>query len=111
MARTCLNHKDRPAATMCHQCHKPVCKACLLLTPEGSFCSSACGVLYGQFKERMRQGRPAGSSQLAMPIALALLLVVLLVGGVHFAARKGFRPAQSIDLLGRLFRGVESIRR
>ncbi len=111
MAKACLTHKDRPAVTMCHQCHRPVCKACLFVTPQGNFCSSPCSVLAREFKERIKAGPPPGSRRLAGTIAVALLLVVLVVGAVHVAARKGFKPAQSVDLLGRLFKGVESIRR
>lgn len=103
MAKTCVNHKDQPSATMCHQCHSPVCRACTTVTPHGSFCSSECSTLNRQYQEKLRSGEiKAGSGGFALKLFLFLLLAVGLLAGIHVAAVRGFKPARNVDLIGRM---------
>ena len=111
MAKTCVNHKDQPSVTMCHQCHLPLCKSCTMVTPHGSFCSSECSILNREFKEKMRTceaRKPSGG--IAIKLFLFLLLVVVGMIGIHVAANKGFGPARALDLIGRLLEKVEAAR-
>jgi hypothetical protein len=109
LAKACSKHPDRPSATMCHQCHRPVCKTCTIVTPHGSFCSSECSIQNREFKERMRTGEAkAPSGGMAIKLFLFLLLVILGVAGIHMAAKKGIAPARSIDIIGILFEKVEA---
>ena len=39
---TCANHRDIKAAADCDRCSKPVCRSCVVQTPRGKFCSTAC---------------------------------------------------------------------
>jgi hypothetical protein len=109
MAKLCLTHKDRPAATMCHRCHRPICTSCTLVSPDGSFCSSECNVLYRQFKAANPRGAPSG--HWAGKLAGIVLCVVLLLAGIHLAARAGIGAAKPFDLVGRLLGQVEALKR
>jgi hypothetical protein len=109
LAKACVNHKDQPSATMCHQCHRPICKACTTLAPHGSFCSPECSVQNREFKEKVRTGevkKPQG----AILLFGFLFLVVIAMAGLHMAATKGFTPARKLDLIGYLLEKVEGVR-
>jgi hypothetical protein len=101
VAKTCVNHGNVPAATMCHQCHVPVCPSCTTVTPHGSFCSSTCGLRHREFGEKLRSGelRPARGG-LALKLFLGLLVVVGGLSVIHFAALRGILPARRIDVIG-----------
>jgi hypothetical protein len=43
-------------------------------------------------------------------IAAILLLVLLVLIAVHLAASRGLRPAKAIDVLGRLFEGLDFLK-
>lgn len=103
MAKTCFNHKDAPASTMCHQCHHPICKACSLVTPQGIFCSPECNLLNRDVKARLQEGAPTGMTRLETMLKLiaAFVLICLGFGGIHMAARKVPR-LKKIDLIGRV---------
>src|SRR5207249_10295492 len=100
VAKACINHKDQPSVTMCHQCHRPICKACTRVTPHGSFCSSECSIQNREFKERLRTGETRAPGGIAIKLFLFLLIAVLGVVGIHMAAKKGFKMARSVDLIG-----------
>jgi hypothetical protein len=104
MARSCINHKDAPSATMCHQCHHPICKACTLVTPQGIYCSPECSILNRDMKERLKQGTPKdGMRKLEALIKLiaAFLLICLGFFGIHVAAQK-VPKLRNADVIGRL---------
>jgi len=107
VAKACINHKDAPAATMCHQCHVPVCRSCTTLTPHGSFCSSECSIQHREFGEKLRSGEAkAAGGGLALKLFLGLLVLVGALATIHVAARRGIRPAARIDLIGFLLQKV-----
>lgn len=99
MPRTCINHKDVPSATMCHQCHHPICKACSIVMPAGTFCSTECSILNREVKERLRAGTPKEKSGFFTKSAAAFVLVVVCFMGIHLAAGRA-RALQRIDVIG-----------
>ena len=110
MAKKCINHPDQPSATMCHQCHVPVCRSCTTVTPHGSFCSSECSLLNRDFMEKLKSGEITRSGGLALKLFLFLLTAVILLGGIHMAAVKGIKPAKNIDLIGKLLEKAETLK-
>jgi hypothetical protein len=103
MAKTCFNHKDAPAATMCHQCHHPICKACSLVTPQGIFCSPECNILNRDVKSRLQEGTPKAMTRLEtlLKLIVAFVLICLGFGGIHMAAER-VPKLKKIDVIGRL---------
>lgn len=111
MAKACANHKEQPAATMCHQCHVPVCKACTVVTAHGSFCSSECSLLNREFKERIRAGGTAGApGGVAIKFCLFALILLVAMVGIHMAANRGAAFVRPIDLIGRLLGKMEALK-
>jgi hypothetical protein len=106
MAKTCLNHKDQTAVTMCHQCHKPLCKSCTMVTSHGSFCSSECSILFREFREKMKAGGPQKSGA-GKKLVFFILLLVAAVILIHLAATNGVEIARKFDILGRLLEGSD----
>jgi hypothetical protein len=100
MARSCINHKDTPSATMCHQCHHPICKACSLVTPQGTYCSPECSILNREVKERLRQGKPKEAGGFFTKAAAAFVLMVVGFMGIHLAATHGMTKLKRIDVIG-----------
>jgi len=105
MSKTCVRHKEAPAATMCHQCHSPICTPCSIVTPRGTFCSPECGLLYREFKER--QGREKDDVSYSKLTTLIKLIVALLLMGLGFvginqAAEHGVPQLRRVDIIGRI---------
>ena len=98
MAKVCLNHKEQPAVTMCHQCHKPICKSCVTVTPQGSFCSSECLVTNRKVMASLGTAPKQAKSKAVM---LVLLVIVLGIIAMHFVARDN-KALRSFDLIGGL---------
>lgn len=97
MAKACINHQDQPAVTMCHQCHKPICKSCVMVTPQGSFCSSECSIVYREMKGKIRQeGTKSSATKI---IVVVILFVIAAAFAIHLGARsqKWLRP---FDIIG-----------
>ncbi len=111
MAKKCINHGGQPAVTMCHQCHKPICKSCTMVTPHGSFCSSECSVIFREFREKMKASAATRKSGYGLEAVVLLLLIIGAFILIHLAARNGVGPLQKIDLVGRILQGTESLRR
>jgi hypothetical protein len=111
MSRNCATHRDVPAVVHCHQCHKPVCTACTVVTPLGRFCSAECGLLYREFKDKFKAGLPKKQTGAAVVLAGLILLMVAAAGGLHWAARKGVRGAEKWDFIGRFFGKVKEAAR
>ena len=103
MAKTCLNHPDAPATTMCHQCHHPICKACSLVSPQGIFCSPECSILHRDAKSRLQEKGPKEMTRLEtiLKLLVAFVLICLGFGGIHMAAER-VPKLKKIDLIGRL---------
>jgi hypothetical protein len=110
VARTCANHAEREAPTACFQCRKPVCAACTTVAADGSFCSPECGVLWRALRERPGEDalfRKTGMALKGMAILLGVLVVLI---GVHAAARRGSALAKRVDVLGRMFDGLDALK-
>jgi len=105
MPKTCINHKETPAATMCHQCHVPICTACSIVSPQGTFCSPECSVLNRQFKTKAADDDPKGMPKVEalLKIVAAFLLIWLGFYGIHVAAQR-VPQLQKIDVVGRIMR-------
>ncbi len=111
MAKSCVNHGNQPAVTMCHQCHKPICKSCTMVTAHGSFCSSECSVIFREFKEKMKSSAAARKSGLGMKLVIILLLAAGALVLIHLGARNGVEPLKGIDVIGRILRNAETLTR
>jgi len=105
MAKVCLTHQDRPAATMCRQCHRPVCTSCTLVTPQGSFCSTECSLLFRNFQAEWKATGTPRSGLLKGAVGLVFVAVMLILA-VHLMARGGIPVAKKIDLVGALLQAV-----
>jgi ribulose-5-phosphate 4-epimerase/fuculose-1-phosphate aldolase len=105
MAKTCVHHKETPAATMCHQCHAPICTACSIVTPHGTFCSPECGILFRDFKDR-RSAEKEDQAYSKMTVVIKLVAALLLIGlgfvGINQAAEHGMPQLRRIDVIGRI---------
>lgn len=104
MSRTCINHKDAPSVTMCHQCHHPICTACSLVTPQGTYCSPECVILNRGMKEKLQSGAPKeGMTKVEGLLKLMAAFVLCCVGlyGIHVAALK-VPKLRRADVIGRL---------
>ncbi|MBI3858237.1 MAG: hypothetical protein HY293_21350 [Planctomycetes bacterium] len=104
MPKTCINHKEAPAATMCHQCHSPICKSCSLVTPQGTFCSPECNILNRDVKSRLLEGASKeGMTRLETLLKLMAAFLLICVGmyGIHIAALRAPK-LKKIDLIGRV---------
>ncbi|HYF01191.1 MAG TPA: B-box zinc finger protein [Planctomycetota bacterium] len=109
MVRTCAKHPERAASTACRQCKAAVCPACAVVAAVGSFCSAECQVLFLALKEtpERRAARRAGWGGQSV-VVLACLFGLLL--GIHGAARAGLKPARAVDVIGRLFEGLDKLK-
>jgi hypothetical protein len=104
MAHNCIHHKDTAAATMCHECHDPICTACSLVTPQGTYCSPECVILHRQMKERLAKGKSRDGMQKLeglIKLVAAFLLMSLGFYGIHVAAQK-IPKLRKADVIGRL---------
>ena len=101
--RTCINHKDAPSVTMCHQCHHPICKACSVVTPQGTYCSPECVILNRGMKDKLREPDSDSYSKMTGIIKLiaAFSLIVLGFIGINVAAQH-VPKLKKIDLIGRV---------
>jgi hypothetical protein len=72
----CIRHADAPAAVMCHQCHKPICKACVVAMPSGSFCSAECAAMNKSVKAHLKGF--TGPKPRGLVVAVGLFLAVVL---------------------------------
>lgn len=113
MSKTCINHREAPSTTMCHQCHRPICKACTLVTPQGMFCSSECGLLNREFKEKAKEGgtrQGMGKAVALLQLTGAFVLIGLIFVGINAAAQK-VPKLKKIDLIGRVVEAMGRVRK
>ena len=52
---SCINHSSVAATARCKQCGKPVCGACVVSSPFGSFCSDVCREKFETFAKRAQE--------------------------------------------------------
>ena len=110
MAKACATHPDRPGTAECRRCRRPLCAACAVVTPQGTWCSAECGVLHKALKAASREDpllRRAGWA--GKIVGLFFLLLVLMIG-IHLAASRGVKAAKALDVLGRLFDGLDILK-
>jgi hypothetical protein len=81
-----------------------------MVTPHGTFCSPECSLERRQFKEKLRTGEAKASGGLAVKVVLGVALLLLVLVGIHGAARKGVAIARPVDLVGRLLERVEAMK-
>lgn len=81
----CLAHQDREAVAHCGVCTKPVCGECVIVSPQGKFCSEKCQkgaeayqVRAADLKSREKVESPWGKI-LRVVILLAIIAAVLYV--------------------------------
>jgi hypothetical protein len=101
MSKTCVNHKEAPSISMCFQCHKPICRSCTVVTPQGTFCSSECSLLNREFKEKQKEPKPKDTTGFFTKMAAAFVLIVVGFMGLHLAASK-WPKLKPIDVIGRI---------
>jgi hypothetical protein len=108
MSKTCVNHRETPAATMCHQCHVPICRACSIVAPQGTFCSPECSVLHREVKARIAEPAPRGMPRLELLLKLVAAFALSWVGfyGIHVAAAR-VPKLRRVDVIGRLLQVFE----
>jgi hypothetical protein len=80
----CINHPNAPSATMCFQCHKPICRSCVVVMPDGEFCSTECSALNKTMKEALKAAQKTKPSKVVVAVG-TLLVVVGLTVLYHFA--------------------------
>jgi len=94
--KMCANHGNNAAVSACHQCHKDLCKSCVMVTPAGTFCGSECSVLFREMKSAGEKNKKKGGSGLKVVVFL-----VLLVAGALFVVHL-VKPGESYDILGKI---------
>jgi len=103
----CINHPSRPADFRCAQCHKPLCRDCVIEDGGDTFCSRKCLSRYRTFHRGYEE--QAGKTPLSTVlvrvgvVVLVLLVVVLLLSA---AGGIGWGPARPVyQFIRRLFIG------
>jgi hypothetical protein len=80
------------------------------VTAQGSWCSAECGVVHKALRTAPREDpllRKAGWAGKLVGLFFGLLVVLI---GVHLAASRGVKAAKAIDVLGRLFDGLDILK-
>jgi len=103
MSKTCINHRETPSSTFCHQCHVPICKACSIVSPQGTFCSPECSVLHREMKSKLAEPALKGMPKLEglLKMVAAFTLVCIGLFGIHMAALR-VPKLRKADMIGRL---------
>ena len=103
-SKNCANHPNAPSVTVCHQCQKPICKSCVMVTTTGTFCSSECSIINKELRHKQGGGGGRKKGGKGMAVIFVVLLAIAGMFGVYFAAKK--QPPDSflhkINLIGRL---------
>ncbi len=92
---SCINHPGVSATARCKQCGKPLCPACTVSTPLGTFCSDVCREKFENFSKRVQELEQRSSKAkwnvgvyvrkiLSFLISVAVILVLLGVIGTIF---------------------------
>lgn len=50
----CINHDKVASVVNCHQCHKPLCKSCVVVMKHGEFCSTECSAMNKNVKGHLK---------------------------------------------------------
>lgn len=83
----CINHPGVEAAARCKQCGKPVCNACVIPAPSGSFCSELCRDKHAEFVERAQKYEASRKTSHGLgfrlkKLAIKLVVVIILLVGI-----------------------------
>jgi hypothetical protein len=71
-----------------------------MVTPHGTFCSSECSIIFREFRDKMKAAGPRKSTA-GKQVVFLLLLGILVIIGIHFAAYFGkVEVARKFDLIG-----------
>ena len=115
MSKACASHPERAAATTCHRCKKAVCRSCVLVTPDGSYCSSECMVLQREQKDRERAEKegwnPGGYTKGAAVFAFIFAFFILLHIGATWGSPRVSRALSRIDLIGKFLGSLDRLKR
>ncbi len=105
MAKMCLVHTTVPAAVQCFQCHKPICRECVIMTGGGSFCSMDCDLMNRTFKAAAKEPRRRGPILMIGILVVLLILVAGFLVVVHLmAGDEG--SMRDMDLIGKILRWI-----
>ncbi len=86
---SCINHPGISAAARCKQCGKPLCPACVISSPLGTFCSDSCREKFENFSRRVQEVEQKSSrgrwnvgvyARKILSFLLSLLVVFVLLG-------------------------------
>ena len=83
--QVCLNHTDRPAASRCETCFKPLCDDCIVETDGVHFCSSECAANYGDSEDRLQSIEDSERKRRARKRRRRVLLFIVAVAIVAAA--------------------------
>lgn len=116
MARhECINHEKTPSVTMCYQCHKPICRACVVVMPQGEFCSTECNALYKTMKEQLASREKTKPSKIVVAVG-AFLIAIGLTVAFHLVVvnldekSKARETLDNFDIWGMLLSAPEKVR-
>ena len=102
---TCVNHPDRPAATRCRACHKPICSTCVVSTADGKFCSHTCAA-------RMEDYRKGGGAvRMRSRVGRKVVRIVVLVVLIAIAAGLFNKYARPIPGIGPILEEIPFMQR
>jgi len=91
---TCIVHHDRPAATRCGHCHKPVCSECVTSTKDGKFCSHECAKKMADFRANAKTAK-TGGGLMGKLVTVVVIIIVLIIAAL--AANKYFFKNKDIN--------------
>jgi hypothetical protein len=101
--KMCLQHEQNRATAHCFQCHKPLCQQCVMVTPHGSFCSTACSMTYKEMKAHLKDVEPPRKGSLLGTLVRLVILAAVVIVGIHLCVRYGIVGAlKPIDLIGKM---------
>lgn len=81
---SCINHPAVSATARCKQCGKPLCPACIVSSPFGTFCSEVCREKFENFVKRaqeieQRTSRARWNVGIYLRKLLSFLLAVIVI--------------------------------
>jgi hypothetical protein len=83
----CLNHPDRPAATRCTTCFKPICAECVVRAHGEEFCSSQCSANYDETRDGVERFQEQNRKRRAAQRRRRLVILIILGVAAYFAYR------------------------
>lgn len=111
----CINHEKIQSVTMCYQCHKPICRACVVVMPQGEFCSTECNAIFKTMKEQLAAAEKAKPSKIVVAVG-AFLIVIGLTVAYHLVVvnldegSKSRKTLERFDIWGMLLSAPEKVK-